>query len=142
MADTTITVGSAGNLVMANEPTRGVTFEVWSSWDYALFANDANNPGTPVVFRQQGNGYIVEMTNSNYSGYVYWTFGLKGDIYLVNSTSDARVWTVSPATNGFKLMNGTQTVACNPTADKRWLSVISDEYSDARKYVVFQFSKV
>ncbi|MEV0528583.1 hypothetical protein AB0I66_34695 [Streptomyces sp. NPDC050439] len=142
MADTTITVGSAGNLVLANQPTRGVTYEVWSSWDYVLFANDANNAGTPVAFREQGNGYIIEMTNANYGGYVYWTYGLKGDIYLVNSTGDATAWSLSPVANGFKLTHGAKTVGCNPTADKRWISTISSEWDDARKYVVFQFSKV
>ncbi|MEN2417216.1 hypothetical protein AABB02_03840 [Streptomyces rimosus] len=142
MADTTITVGSAGNLVLANEPTRGVTFEVYASWDYVLFANDAHDAGTPVVFRQQGNGYIIEMTSSNYGGYVYWTFGLGADIYLVNKTSDAAVWSVTPATNGFMLTSGSKNAACDTSASKRWLGVTANQYEDARKFVVFQFSKV
>ncbi|NSM93674.1 hypothetical protein HRD98_11130 [Enterococcus faecalis] len=75
-------------------PTKGgVTYEAWSSYDYAIFAHDPNSNGTPIVIEhpkkntgdpvRSGDVVRIRSVGSNWGGWNYWDFTSALDSYSV-----------------------------------------------------------
>lgn len=91
-------------LVPAAQPTRGVTYEMSSRWDWAILSGkggSAQKPsGTPVKFSLESNGrYSIQMQSSHYHDYRHFCQGLTG-IYL--EQEDGRsTWNIEKTEGGF-----------------------------------------
>lgn len=71
----------------------GITYEAWSSYDYAIFAHDSHSNGTPIVIEhpekiagdvvRSGETVRIRSVKSNWPGWHYWSFTSSLDYYSV-----------------------------------------------------------
>lgn len=139
MSDTGIVPDTWGYLVLAKQPTRGVTHEISTNYDWAIVCTDADNRGGWFKFLPRGNGYIVWSQGCNWGGYQGWkytTSGIKQD-----TEANADVWTAESSGSGFRLRHATFTdklISYSPAQSLRWLFAMEKEGLGS-EFVTWQF---
>lgn len=76
---------------------QGVAGEIESRWEWIKLTGQYGDHGDPVVFHQQGDGYVIEQTKRHWDNYMFWQAA--GGICL-NQVNESSQWFVQPATNG------------------------------------------
>ncbi|WP_155979829.1 hypothetical protein [Nocardiopsis sp. CNS-639] len=101
MATDGITPGKHYHLVNVHQD-RGLTVRVHTSWDWVITRAGEGDHGASVVFEaNDGGGYVIRSSWSNYGEHVYWTWAENG-IYL-DKYEPASLWHTIPTANGFGL---------------------------------------
>ncbi|MEU5541775.1 hypothetical protein AB0G85_05225 [Streptomyces sioyaensis] len=123
---------------LVNQENRGVSFEAYLNWDYALLSNSPGDNGTSVVFEKKDDGYVIKSTSSHWSGYN--TLCAVGNgIKLDQESSCASRWNFVPSNGGYLLqLAGTQNYLTHPVGGKGWLVPYASVLPNFREFTIFK----
>ncbi|UQA94967.1 hypothetical protein [Streptomyces halobius] len=123
---------------LINQENRGVTFEPYLNWDYALLTNSPGSRGTAVVFEKKDDGYVIKSTSSHWSGYNTWCAAGNG-IKLDQEGNCASRWEFVPSYTGYLLrLAGTQNYVSQPVGGKGWLVAYASALPHFREFTAFK----
>ncbi|MFF4606716.1 hypothetical protein ACFY12_28780 [Streptomyces sp. NPDC001339] len=134
-----ITPGKPYYLLASSKEDRGVTFEPYADWDYALLTDSAHSSGTAVVFEKRDDGYVIKSTRSNWSGYNVWCAGSSG-IRLDREGGCNTHWQLFPTYAGYLLKTATgDDYLANPAGrGKQWLQAVDSDRAGSREFTAFK----
>ncbi|GAA2267266.1 hypothetical protein GCM10010145_47170 [Streptomyces ruber] len=120
-----IPVDVTGYLVLATDSSRGATFAVNNSWDWAMLSDPGKSKTiqkpSPLTLRKSGEGYIVD-SSADWPDYRWWCGGNNGIKFDVKDK--ATVFAAEASGDGFLLKVGTKPVSVR-TYDAPYLYVYS-----------------